>query len=220
MNLFVLDGLPFHYTPQTVAVRTRDLTAVRTTAAGTVREYSLARPGWPARIRAITAVVTWDHVEAASRALLDRLLARPGAHTLTLATAEEFVWAGDGASTEFLWPARHAGDVLTLPVPVPVVTASVGRWSGHQFVFDAALTVVEKTSGDYAAGTPAAGELWRIEGGRRCKLAAALPAGDWLHVSLVPLRTVRVGTRGEERHPAASVRQPRQYELVEELTEP
>ena len=174
---------------------------------GPAREVNPTRRAWR---------LSWSNLaEHAPR--VDRLLARPGPHDLATWQNEALVYAGDGGTSSWVLPWRHAVDVLVAPAGIdPAHFDPEVRLTAT----GAPLPMLRKTTAEFDGGTPAAGAVWFevvATAGEpvRWKLASAPAEGAYLWVDVVPVFGVLLDPAAESRQHSGPLAHPRAVTLVE-----
>lgn len=141
--------------------------------------------------------IGWANL-ATYREALEELISLPGVHAFSRWRPELLTWVGNGARVEFFLPPswRLAADVFDYPPDAPAPTTFDPRVRVGAGVV---LTPLIKSSVDYAAGDPAEGEVWLLEGGSQLKLEAAPAVGAYVRAWLVPVFDVFVGPEADRQ---------------------
>src|SRR6185369_2207714 len=136
----------------------------------------------------------------------------PGPHLLALWKHVCLGWLGDASRAEFALPWRLAPHLLT-----PAGGAPPERFAPViRLEFDGdPLTLVERDTSDYNAGSPAVGEVWVERGGQRLKLESPPAAGARLIAHVVPLFRCVVAAEDVARQYRAPGREPRKSVLLQ-----
>lgn len=190
-----LDGVHLERAPSSTTLRTIDVRSVHETAAGGRREQrswwgeaALSNPGCLLPLRRFRHEIAVDYANLHDERVEERL-ALPGPHELAIWKPVTLTYAGDGQTREMWMPWRLAADVVTLP---PGLTADhVGARPRVKLGFDGdPFAEVAQDAAAYAAGNPAAGEVWFLTGGQKFKLDAAPAAGELVVARVMPLLRV------------------------------
>jgi hypothetical protein len=208
-----LDGVHLvEVDPNEIEIRDPEVKTVTQLATGNRREsYTYAGAGRPLVKSKLEVTVDWAHL-GAMRDTVEELVAVPGPHELALWRYKLQTFAGNGARTEFTFPWKLAIDaVATMPGGLPasrfqpkVKVERDGAW----------LAYAGKDAVDYAAGEPAAGEVWFLIGGTTFKLAAAPAAAAIVYAHLVPAYEVFVSGENDKRF-TGPIAEPRRLVFLE-----
>ncbi|HVF61678.1 MAG TPA: hypothetical protein VNJ70_17870 [Thermoanaerobaculia bacterium] len=195
-------------------VRETELKANHQAASGQMREQRAWSGGaaYPAIAARHTFTLDYAHLGGAADAVRDRL-AFPGPHSLCLWKHFFLGYYGDGARTDFLLKPLWRVGYHSL-VPPDGLTADHFATQVLVGLETAPLTLLDKTTANYNAGEPAAGEVWFEENGIRWKLGTAPSAGAQVVVRVVPIFQVLTGGESERRH-TDPLREPRRLVLEE-----
>jgi hypothetical protein len=211
-----LDGV--HLTAADTAlwtIRPRTLKGISESATGIRREaYVYQGVGYPEIRRKSEITLAWESL-GSMRETVEELLAAPGPHTLILWRFELLTWRGDGSRAEFFLPWTPALEITQPPANGPAPAAFAPRV--RVTLAGTVLTPLDKDSTAYAAGTPAAGEVWFLTGlsaGRKFKLNSAPASGALVYAWIVPALEVFEGAEHEQRF-SGPIREPRDLELLE-----
>jgi|GEM_PF-1054840 len=208
-----LDGLHLNgIAADSLEVIERELVGTIALAAGGTREQRLAPdPGQPVIRRWYQVTLDYRHLADLAPAVEARF-AFPGPHLLALWKHVCLGWLGDASRAEFALPWRLAPHLLT-----PAGGAPPERFAPViRLEFDGdPLTLVERDTSDYNAGSPAVGEVWVERGGQRLKLESPPAAGARLIAHVVPLFRCVVAAEDVARQYRDPVREPRKIVLLE-----
>lgn len=181
-----------------------------------VKEYILdSPPGLPEVPRVLVAALDWAALEASEeKALLKRIMRRPGDKTLVLWREEHLTYLSDGTRKAFTLPNGWicAADVTPLPPGL-----SDDRFEA-EFRLSAAgepLPLTVQESSDFAAGDPSPGEVWRERGTGAWKLGQAPEKGVRIYVDVVPVYRMKRLKDDSRRRLEQSVVEPVRLQLRE-----
>jgi len=213
----VLDGVYLQVSAKEWRILAEEQRTVRRLATGRRREQvtypGVGMPMVPAQRRFTLA---WEHT-GEMRPALEELLAVPGLHPLILWRDEPLAWHADGSRAEFHLPN---GWVLAIDRQIPPDGLSPDRFSPAVKVGldGVVLTYSSHDEATYAAGTPAAGEVWfsiPTSGGASLKLATPPAAGEIVYARVVPVYQVYLAPTRAEQTFAGPLREPREITLLE-----
>ncbi len=196
-------------------IREQELKGNHRAAGGRLREQRAwnGGPAYPAIISKHVFTLDYGHLGRHAAPVMDRL-AFPGPHLLCVWKHFPLGYYGDGVQKDFLLPAlwRVAPDSL-----VPPLGLSADRFASEVLVgFEAALLAVfVKTTVDYDAGNPVAGQAWFEQGGVRFKLGTAPAPDAQVCVRVVPLFQVLTAAAESDRRYSDPVREPRRLVFEE-----
>lgn len=204
-------------------------TAVRSTTematGGTRNGIHYRGAEYPMEKRIYRVVFRYSRLPAAILDTIEELLSVPVVHEVVPWKATHSTYAATGSRSAFKLPWYVATHFYTPPTVLPgdrfqgLMRVDPPRAFGAEKSYGSELTVLTKSSVDYAAGSPGAGEAWVVDRGVDFKLASAPAAGYRIVVTMLPIFSMNQSVAvSKQLQGQAPMVEPRSIELSEAAT--